>query len=330
MAVTVQIKWDEGPLNITSNGGSGTIEYLAYSDDPLNDGRDDVMSAVLSAAPDDLYGLVIDSASVERRVKDDGEALGEAIWDCSVGYVAPNRKQPYTLGSPVVVGQPRPVRWSIRNAGGAALTQLKSKEFIGESTYKDFGIVKFGTNNVTKNLLGWKRASNSGSSFVATGVSAQTYTVELVVETVATAAEMSGGYGVNLAAYAGKNVINSVAWKGFPIRCLQFVGCVAKQRTEKREQYNPDNNDQPWDLTLTFSYQPPETIDYPTDIAPINPGTGNITEKKGFEYLDIMYMEVQVTVGGKTVSLSVPARYALHRNHEEVNFDTDLGLGATL
>ena len=320
MTVSISLRWDEGPLNVGVNNAEGELRYVAISDDPANDGRDEVLSALIANAPDTLFGLYIDNVAVTERLSDTDDL---AHWDCIVSYILPETKQPYPLYSLITVGQPRPVRLSLRNGTAGTINQTRSLEFIGETTINDAPALKFGTIPALATLINFEATPNNKSvNFAARGIQKSIYNVELVVETVAYASEINAGYGVGLSLNAGKNVINSADWKGFPARCLKFTGFNMKQLTPKRKSL-PSSNPEAWEINLTFQYSPPEEIVLPTGFTAIS----GHTTKQGFEYLDVLYVEKNVTVGVAVFMIPTPARIALHRTEEEVNFDTDLGLG---
>ena len=323
MTVSLHLRWDEGPLNVGVGSADGQLRYVAESDNPASDGRDEVLAALIAAAPNTLFGLFIDSASVTERLSDTDDL---AHWDCIVSYVLPETKQPYPMYSLITSGQPRPVRVSIRNGTTGTINQTRSLDFIGETTINNAPALKFGTIPALAKLLNFEATpGNRSVNFVARGIPKTQYNVELAVETVAYASEINAGYGVGMALNAGKNVINKADWKGFPARCLKFTGFNMKQLAPKARS-SPQSNPEVWELNLTFQYQPPEAIVLPPNFAAI-PGH---TVKKGFEYLDVLYVERNITVGVAVFTIPIPARVALHRVDEEVDFDTDLRLGASM
>ena len=342
MAYSGNIRWDEGPVSVSTNASTATLNYVIVSDDPENDDRIGAINWLNTNVAYDYFGLVIDSIAINERI---AETSDEAMWDATVKYVLPEKKKPKELkfDKDKPSTDPQGTRLTVRSGSGGSLTMTSSREFLAEI---------YGTNTGGSNVWSWESEDkinrllnlDSGkeddwSMFSAKGISVPVGTVEIVAETVRGHDNITaGGYLVQAALMAGKNVVNSVSYGGFPIRSLKLIHFDAKQRASD----NPLSNTEPWDVSYVFAYSPsvriagygaspPDPIPPGEEVAPRPPGLEEVadwtglTHKYGWDYYDVLYVsEEHTAAGGVKFTLPQAKRASIHRIYEQINFATVL------
>ena len=325
MAISVIKAWDEGPIKLGGKSGSATVNWIASTDDPDNDTREDVIFAVYTYADPFYFDLTLDSVTLSERLSDNA---GEAHWAVQVGYKSPENKKEKPL-KPKAPGTDQPARWSIRSSGGATMTRTKSLELVDDTSsnilwrWDDDPT----TNPLVLKLIGLEANpdGNSASNFGLTGVPVPVGKIELVLTTVRPNEDVkNNSYLINLAEHVAKQKVNDRVFLGFPKGSLQLTSLDASQRAKpENENEDPDINDQPWDVTLVMAYEPPVTVD--TDTHPPFD-----RDKEGHEYLDITYVDQEVKTlpvePNLTIVIPVIQRMAIHRLFEYLDFKTALGI----
>ncbi len=331
MAVIGKLDYREGPLAV-ANGKSSTEErWLVYSDDPDNDDRDDALTWVLNNGSTTLYGLVRDRVTIGEKVHDIvTQNYKQKIWPVVVKFVNPQRRKP----RPIEVDEeapsdaPQKTRLSIRTGGATSrrLTYSRTSPLPGEIANPGYA---WGTSNQQIGRgLNFKSddSEDTGSMFIAQGINVPGGSVEIVVETVRLNDSIDvDGYLVKATELANKQVINSKVYKGFPAQSLQLINFSSSQRGG--DESATDDNTEPWDVVYTFRYEAEISNTDLNDNKP--PGLENQTwsvGKKGFQYLDITYVNTEVeeiNTGAKFI-MPQAQRAAIHDIFEAVDFEEEL------
>jgi hypothetical protein len=262
----------------------------------------DVRSAALTQTPAGYEQLLRGSIDIIR--------VGDDVWNVVVGYVEPNS---LTM-TPVVVGD---VRYSITNSTGDTYTQKESTELVEEYQNTAAGyswMTLRGTPMETNLGLEWYGGPTEGSkgSISCNGIPTRVGTVEVRFDTAITAAQATGGYLVNAAAAAASNTVNTDLYIGFAAGTLRMLSYQASERGQE-----PSDLDGPdWDVSFSALFSPNITI---------QSATFGAIPKQGHEWLEYLFVKKTVTVGGRKVSGTIPARAAVHKRYPEGSFSSIIG-----
>ena len=332
MAITGKIKWDEGPLRAGSSA-SGVLEYFLHSDDPANDGREDALVWLSENTPLVLFNLTRDTLDINERISDNPD---EAIWDGTVNYKSSENRPPQPLKTKESTGQPNTdgkeeSRISVRSGSGQSVTRVRSLRMIDDvyRTATSFSPWNWGNDPQVNTLLNLQADADgeSATMFVAQGIPDQLHTVELVLETVRTNESVqAGGYLVQAALAVNKTNIHG--FFGFPEESLLLTNVDSKQRGG--EEGDTFGNISDWDVTFTFAYSPEVTVQQldaatPAELKPplgSNTWTGTNQNKRGWWYLDILYVneEYATAVSGTKFSIPQAKRMSTHQIYEPIDF----------
>lgn len=323
MTVSGEIRWDEGPLSVSNSASNGVINYIVTTDDSDNEDRGSALSWLATNSPDTLFGLIRDRVSVEELVYDQSHTTEKTMkWNGSVSYKNKGSKKPKDLKDPEGPGPVYDVRWHIRSGGGQSINMLYSQQMIGEI----FSAPEYnwGSADVegAERLLNVQTDTSEDSStmFVAKGIDMPTGVVEVVVETIQPASEISAGFLVNASYYASEQSVNLNPWRGFPAGSLKASSFDASQRSG--DEADSDTSIEAWEINYTFLFQPFRTAAELNQKLP--PGLESkawTVDKKGWHILDYMYVDNPI---GDTVKFVIPTavRGAVQKVYREEDYAT--------
>lgn len=285
MTITIKDKF----LDVASSDGEAfendgaTFEKLIETTN--NETEADVRTALKAGTPTTYLDLIRDRIDLQRTEVD-------GVWEASVSYVASTSVSALPK---LAVGD---VRWSITAGSGGTAKRTFSKSLVSEvasSTDYEF------SGTAAELALGLK----NDKGFSVEGIDVPVGSVQIQLQAVRSAADVTAGFLNTLSAAAVNKVVNSLAWNNFPAGTLQIVNTSANERA---------GTGAPWDITATMDYQP--------NLTSISVGNGlTVTAKDGHDELDVLY--VKKVVGQFTVS--VPVRAAVHRLFDRVDFATVYG-----
>lgn len=312
MTISAELQWDEGSYTLTNNSSSLNLKYFVTSDQPNVDTRDTAMQWLFRNTPFQLYGRIRDSINLEELITDINNAnVKEKIWGATVNYVHENEKEDPEL-------QEQQVRISIRSGTGSNERLLYSSRLVDEAAVKGY---KFKGTKAAR-LLNLKSDNDkeNATMFVAEGINIPVGTVELVIETLQSNLTMTQGYLVNGALYAGQQRVNDQNWRGFPRGSVRLLNMDAKQRAS--DEGDTNQNNQPWEVTFTASYNPPTSLsELNGNLPPGLEGNKFTSGKEGWHYLDVLYVDQRVKLDGP-VEFLIPLarRAAIHQIYDYLNF----------
>ena len=230
MAISVIKAWDEGPIKLGGKSGSATVNWIASTDDPDNDTREDVILAIFTYADPFYFDLTLDSVTLSERLSDNA---GEAHWAVQVSYKNPETKKEKPLKQKPP-GTAQPARWSIRSSGGATVTRTKSLEVV-EDTAATLGWAWASdpaTDPRVLKLIGLEAnpEGNSASNFGITGVPVPIGKIELVVTTIRPNEDVkNNSYLVNLAEHVALKCFDVFQ---LPFSCLDASHAMLLQQAQ--------------------------------------------------------------------------------------------------
>lgn len=319
MALTSEIRWDEGPISFRKGeGGKATLRVIVTSDDPSTEGRAEVLEYLRTSVdiPDEINGLFPRDFKVLDRIRDEPY---DARWNCEVEYESAEGN----YGNPGPLSSAGQVRITIRSGNGGSENRIISEEIIAEAA--DADEFKWIAIPEVKNLIGFEAEPKDEAStmFSVTGVPIASSAVEVTVETLMLNSYWAATSGILLTAEAaGNSVVNQNAWRYFPIRSLRLDSFEATQRVSEPGQ-DPDLNENDWDVRYSFEFKPTVTLP--------DSAYGGLTArfpgpKYGHDYLDRLFVPAEIPIGGTGFVVTVPKlkRLAIHRIYEQVDFATVL------
>lgn len=294
MAIQLEPKWDEVTTkeNPNDRNSSARLRFIAFGT-PGIDNEFTARQATFLLAPATYGTLVIDDVAILGRLSDTADQVS---WDVEVSYAHPNEKE-----------QPKPndettTVLEIRSSGSETNQRTFSIALLQEKANLD--AFKF-TGTDAERALGLKAAdADNGTSLNTQGIPAKSGKTQIIIHIWRSLQTVSDGFLLNLSDACDRQVVNSLDFFRFPPVSLQFSGYSATQKV---------GTDAGWDISLTLDYSRSVAVDIPG--LPDMPIT-----KKGFEYLDVLYMPKLVPVKG--VVLSTPVRAAIHKLYDAENFYT--------
>ena len=322
MAITIKEAWNEGPLTVGSSAGSCTTNYIAISDDPENDFRDDVLTEMISYLDTNdlkkLYGLVLDTINIGDRLSENDLAH----WGVTVNYVNSQRKLAPPLPPPT---DTRPMRWTFRSGSPGSVTMLRSLNILQESAVPAMMFSQATNWDWSYLAMQADRSDKATTFWTVDGIDMPLGEVEIGCDTTLLNSEVTAGYLIELATAASNNLVNDDLWQGFfAIGTMRFISFNAEQRAAPDE--DPGSNDEPWDVSLDFIFSPTtEIADVPAELPAfgVPPGFGSVAGyKRGHEYVDVTTAPKVLKVNNPRSDYTIPEirRIAVHQIYPTGSF----------
>lgn len=295
--IELEMKWDEINTKLSTNAkdNSANIRWLAFTDD--NESEDDVRNYAAANLPDTYDTLRIRDFETKRHENSDD------VWALDVSYehVASAQVLPAL--------EVDDVRWGIRTSGQTSRKRLYSlglKSETVDTTTGDSYKFNTGPRAKWKNVVGLKIGEDGSLS--VEGVDYSFSEILISAETVKSAAQISGGYLINAADLASRNVVNSTLWRGFAIGTVRLIDYSAVERAGDAAD---------WDINFTLVFSPNLTnIAINSEIT--------VPAKAGHDLLDVLYLPEKLPDGPFSVYRAV--RAAVHQWYELVNLTSQLGV----
>lgn len=277
--------------SVSDSDDGAEVYYFAHTDANETDADVHAFAVLPANIPHDYRGLGITKIRIERLEEDD------SIWSLTANYASRSASQTQPK---LDVGE---FSWRIRTTNAGSQKQTQSTALVAEVT----AAANFAyTGTPLEKALGITGTEKGG--YEIEGVDKPTGSIVIDTTSVVSAADITAGYLVTIAAHAAQFSVNSLAWEGWAAETLRIMSYAAKPRSADSGAA-PD-----WDISLSFEFSPNLTGLVVGGLAPI--------DKKGHDYLDVLY--ARAVVSGLTVSK--PVRAATHQRFPKINYATVLKL----
>ena len=288
MSITLEKTWLD--FEFTSGTAldqkSATVTFVLITDN--DEDEEDIETYCQDNLPADfLNGLLLSDFTVRRADED--------IYHVAAEY------EPTTKANTVQALEVDGVRYSVRGGSGGTKKRTFSDQLVNEYA-PGFPEYRFqGTNAET--VMGLVKKPDG---FEVQGIDEDTGQVTLSIDTVKSHTQViTDGYLVTLAEYAAKKVVNNAAYAGFAAGTLKLVDFAADPR---------GGDDPDWDIQLV--------VEFAANRDDITIGDITGIDAEGHDEIEVLYIREVIN----NLPLSRPARVAVHRTRERIDFAADLGI----
>lgn len=218
--------------SISSDSDRASLDLFVQTD--AGESESDVRNFARPLIPDSYDGLIFTEMAVSR--------ISDELWDIHAEY------SPNTSPRAIVVLNVDDVRWSVKSSSGQQFRTKFSRGLVAEQTKNDLTALKL-AGTPAQNSIGRVYYTKKGWRIEGREISMGTVLID--VETVKSAANVSGGYLITAAQAASDQSVNAASWKGFAAGTLKLLSYSASEQGSADVSLNPPD----WDVQFTMEFQ---------------------------------------------------------------------------